>query len=141
MGWGSVHWSSAMREELTKAEKLDVIRQDRSWTTYHQRAQVAVDEERGGRFAALSKPTVVGATPISYPKLPTNNAFACDPVPKEPPVGYDINQIDIGEPAVSSLAAGQSSARLPADDGAAEITPGPPVECSAASTASKLRRL
>jgi hypothetical protein len=134
-----------MKEEVTKAEKLDVLRQDQAWrrfNTLHGRAQADAAMELGGRFReALPTPTVVGATPISYPRMPTNSPWAegIDQISGiEPPTGYDINSIDIGEPAVSSLAVGHSTCVSTQSADAVEITPSPLlVEVSAASSFSE----
>ena len=113
-----------------QADRLQHLLNDRSLlrqkgSTYHQRAVAEAVEERGGRFAALSKPQIVGATPVLYPVQPSSSPWSqgIDQLTGiEPPLGYDINQIDIGEPAVSSLAAGNSSVGksfptpLPTDD-------------------------
>jgi hypothetical protein len=44
--------------------------------------------ERGNR------PTDLGEKPTNeIPKLPSNSPWARDPVPPEPPLGHDINQV------------------------------------------------
>jgi hypothetical protein len=140
---------------MSKAEQEDklqhllndrsLLRQKQSFNTLHGRAQADAATELGGRFReALPTPTVVGASPISYPKMPANSPFAKSLdkiVGREPPLGYEINFVDIGESAASSLAA--DSASVLSTDGADAVeAPGrsnPPG--STASSSTKLRRL
>jgi len=42
------------------------------------------DQERQGRFAALSKPMVTAATTIAYPVQPATSPWANDPLGQEP---------------------------------------------------------
>jgi hypothetical protein len=65
-----------------------------SFNTLHGRAQADAATELGGRFReALPTPTVVGASPIAYPRMPANNPWAFDPVPIEPPLGYRVDDL------------------------------------------------
>jgi hypothetical protein len=57
--------------------------------------------EAQGRFKKELETKVIGAgaTP-TYPQLPADSPWACEPVPDELPVGVDVSApIDIGEPA------------------------------------------
>ena len=83
-----------MNESLTKAEKQEVIRQDQSLrdqqrrqgaSTYFHKAQQTAGEEYGGRFkAAMPTPTVVGSSPVAYPRMPEGSYWASDPLGPEP---------------------------------------------------------
>ena len=89
-------------------------------STFHQFAQSSSDETAGGRFGKQegSTPTVVGSEPIvRYPELPADSPFHHDPVPDEPPLGININEMVPLEPSSMS-----HSARAP---GGAEAPLGP----------------
>ena len=124
------------REELSKAEKLNVLRQDQSlreqrkreFNTFHGRAIADAGPELGGRFkAAMPQPNVVGSTPIAYPKMPANNPWAqgIDQLTGiEPPLGYCIDEMEqdcIPTAEASSVgdakSAELSSVRTSLDDG------------------------
>jgi hypothetical protein len=64
-------------------------------TTFLAHAQASADDTSGGRFGGVNKTVVVGADPIPrYPALPSGPWSGSDPVPDEPSLGYDINQLD-----------------------------------------------
>jgi hypothetical protein len=102
-------------DEISQREKRRILAEDRQVrSTYLHHAESSVDDDRGGRFAAIEKSaTVVGASPISYPAQPSNSPWARDPVPDEPALGYDVNQIEpvgeLHERGVASTAAGNAS--------------------------------
>jgi hypothetical protein len=52
-------------------------------------------DDAGGRFAAVNAASVVGAEPlVTYPQLPSSSPWAGpDPVPDEPPLGYEVNRL------------------------------------------------
>jgi hypothetical protein len=84
----------AMVDEIAMKDKLDVLKNDalvRKAGTYHGIATADADQDRGGRYAGLTRPSVIGASPITYPQMPEGNPWRCDPVPPEMPLGYDIN--------------------------------------------------
>lgn len=86
-----------MNNDATMKEKRDVLRNDRR--IRDQEGSTFFDHTHndiGGRFAAISSPHVVGSE--SIPKYPA--AFLQhDPVPKENPLGYSINEMDTtGQP-------------------------------------------
>src|SRR5262245_17680492 len=79
-------------DEISMAEKRRIISKERRLKTYHAVAQSSIDDDRGGRFAAQSKITVVGTTPISYPRQPESSpANQAAMSPPEPPLGYSVN--------------------------------------------------
>jgi hypothetical protein len=97
--------------------------------TYHGHAMAGVDDERGGRYASESKPSVIGARPISYPRMPAGSPWRQDMCPPEPPLGIDINAVEaVGEPfevaasvgaaAASDTALESRSANVPVADNA-----------------------
>jgi hypothetical protein len=110
---------SMTSERQLQNERREVIRQDtqvRSQvapsgaTTMHERAQVELGQEYGGRFSSLrAEQHVVGAGPV-YPKLPSNNSFAVGIdaiVGIEPPLGVNIDEMEpVGTPA-QALASGR----------------------------------
>jgi hypothetical protein len=85
-------------DEISMAERRRIIAEDRDrLSTYHALAQSSIDDERGGRYAAVQRPaTFVGAGPaISYPRLPADspsNQLAM--TPKEEPLGYSIDEME-----------------------------------------------
>jgi hypothetical protein len=87
--------------DVALKEKKEIFENDRKvMNTYHAFAQSSVDDERGGRYAAVSRPaTVIGASPVSYPKLPADspsNQLAMSP--KEEPLGYSVDDMEaVGE--------------------------------------------
>jgi hypothetical protein len=87
--------------DITMKDKKEILENDRKvMNTYHALAQSSIDDERGGRYAAVSRPaTFVGAGPISYPALPEeapSNQMAM--MPPEPSLGYSVNdQEPVGE--------------------------------------------
>jgi hypothetical protein len=87
---------------ISQKEKREVLANDRKVreaTTYHSVAQASVDDERGGRYATEgSKQTVVGSSPIAYPRQPENSPWHHDPCPPEPPLGYSVDEQEpVGE--------------------------------------------
>jgi hypothetical protein len=87
-------------DEISQREKRRILAEDRQVrSTYLQHAESAVDEDRGGRYAATgSSPRVIGASPISYPQQPTNSPWHHDPVGDEPSLGYSVEDHDaVGE--------------------------------------------
>jgi hypothetical protein len=89
--------SQALRRQIIANDRK--VAEERRLSTYLDHAQSSIDDERGGRFAAVSPTrTVVGAAPISYPRQPEGSPWACDPVPQEPPLGYSVNDQEcVGE--------------------------------------------
>jgi hypothetical protein len=60
-------------------------------STYATFAEAFADEDRGGRFKAVNKTTVVGTDAIAqYPEQPPNSPFHHDRVPDEPPLGFSV---------------------------------------------------
>src|SRR5215469_16475303 len=69
-----------------------------------------VEQPAGGRFAVIDQPTIVGLT--ANPQYPAASApFQHDPVPDEPPLGFDNPAL--GPEEYSLAAAGQGPASAP----------------------------
>jgi len=88
-----------------QAERRRVFAQDQSLRnqggTFHQHALAEAETPRG-RFSAVSAAYVVGSTATpQYPQAST--PFQSDPVPDEPPLGFD-------NPALEPLGLASSSA-------------------------------
>ena len=87
-------------DEITQREKREVMRNDRL-NTYAAHAAASLEDDRGGRYSATGKAaTVVGSSPIAYPRLPkeapANQAMR---VPDEPSLGYSVESHEpVGEP-------------------------------------------
>src|SRR6516164_7919230 len=61
--------------------------------------------ELGGRFALTEHQTITGVVSPAPPPLPANSPWhGSDPVPDEPPLGYDINAMPELEPEPFSSA-------------------------------------
>jgi len=81
-------------DEISQAERRRILENDRKvpGSTFFAHARASADDERGGRFAAAGKQTVIGISPISYPQMPEGNPWRDDPVPSEGPRGYAIDE-------------------------------------------------
>ena len=99
---------SSQEEEQERRETLENDRKVREQqqrdrasrgSTFHQHAQAAASDNAGGRFGSVNSATVVGSQPLSkYPELPSSSPWSsADPVPIEPPLGYDINKLSAHE--------------------------------------------
>ena len=99
-------------DDVPQSERRRVMANDRM-ATYHSVAQSAVDDERGGRYATEgSKQTVIGSSPIPYPKQPSTSPWHSDPCPPEPPLGFSVYAMEpVGEPHERTASATSSSAQ------------------------------
>src|SRR5262245_16943788 len=109
-------------DEISQAQKRRILAEDRLATTYHSASQAFVDEERGGRFAALEKPTVTGSSgAVRYPRQREGSPWRDDPVGVEPPLGFDVNTIEpVGEVHERAGTSPSSSAETAASVGVGE---------------------
>jgi hypothetical protein len=114
-----IKWSPTMVDpDITQKERREILENDRKVrATYFSQAQANMDDERGGRYATLNKPSVTGSSPsVMVPQQPANSFWSCDPVPPEMPLGYDINAMEpVGEKfeiekSLSSAASGEAVA-------------------------------
>jgi hypothetical protein len=115
-------------DEISQREKRRILAEDRQVraSTYLQQAQANVDEDRGGRYAAMEKPsTVIGTSPGPvYPQLPADSpANQAAMVPDEPLIdgsgegsvlGYAIDR-----PGDTSTVAGNASLGTVEDEASA----------------------
>jgi hypothetical protein len=69
-------------------------------STYADHADFYATEDPGGRFAKMNEFIAPGEVP-QYPRQPSTSPWFRDPVPDEPPTGYDINAIPGQELKVS----------------------------------------
>ena len=84
-------WRREMAEyhnDASQKERREALKAD----CYFNRTQTEVGSELG-RFAHLSKTTVVGASPSPVPKQPANSPFHHDPTPAEAPLGYSVDDM------------------------------------------------
>jgi len=58
-------------DETSQSEKRRMLAEDRRMRTYHAVAQGSIDDDRGGRFSVMERPSVTGSSPVGYPKLPS----------------------------------------------------------------------
>jgi hypothetical protein len=88
-------------DELSQAFKRKILAEDRDrMASYLDHARSSIDDERGGRFAAASPTrTVVGTSPMTYPRLPlTAPSNQAAMVGDEPPLGFSVNDMEpVGE--------------------------------------------
>jgi hypothetical protein len=88
-------------DDIPQSERRRIMAEERqAKATYHSVAIGSVDDERQGRYAQSGQSTsVTGSTPGPiYPEQPPTSPFACDPVPAEPPLGYEIDALEpVGE--------------------------------------------
>ena len=80
----------------SQAERLAAHRNDervRKGGTY---CEIAASEAGavGGRYAAQSRSTVIGSSPVHYPALPSSSPWAHDSVPAEPSLGVPIDAME-----------------------------------------------
>ena len=89
-----------MHDDISMEEKKRIIREEAQQPkgfTYHSHTVADAATPRG-RYAAVEAATVVGAGAPQYPRQPVDSAFANDPVPDEPPLGYAIDEQEpVGE--------------------------------------------
>jgi hypothetical protein len=88
-------------DEFSQAFKRKILAEDRDrLASYLDHANASADDLAGGRFAAVNKTTVTGASPISYPRLPANSpSNQAVMVPDEGPLGFSVNDHEpVGEP-------------------------------------------
>jgi hypothetical protein len=79
--------------EVDPKETRKIIQNERD--CFHSRAQSALDDESGGRFDKITSNKVVGATPVSYPRLPSGPWSEGDPGAPDPltnELGYGIDE-------------------------------------------------
>jgi hypothetical protein len=84
---------------FSQSERKEILKNDRDTRdTFHSRAQAALDDESGGRFAKVTPRNVTGASPSAqYPRQPENSPYASNPVPPGAAideVGYGINAVE-----------------------------------------------
>jgi hypothetical protein len=83
------YWNEAKSQRGTTVE-----RDHRD--TFHSRAQAALDDESGGRFAKVTSSKVTGATPVQYPAIPSGPWSEGDPGAPDPVTDQfgDVNEME-----------------------------------------------
>ena len=124
-----------LSKQQEQAERLDVLRNEQrlrnqGGSTFSAFAQADADIDRG-RFTAHERSTVVGATPVTkYDGAPN---WACDPVPQEPSLDVNINEMPVcGEPHEQR----PSPSPEPSIHSSALATPQPHVQETTSSSSS-----
>ena len=85
-------------DDIPQSERRRILIEERRMRTYHGQAQSSIDEDRGGRFAySGSSTSVVGSSPISYPAQSAHSPWHHDACPPEPPLGFSVEEMDVGE--------------------------------------------
>jgi hypothetical protein len=74
------------------SERHETTQDRRVGTTYSAMTGV-VNPSAGGRFAREALPTVI-TSGQQYPRQPPNSPWAYDPVPREEPLGVDVNAME-----------------------------------------------
>jgi hypothetical protein len=112
--------------EVTMAEKKQFLRD-----TLHSRT---VTDDRGGRYAAIGKPHIVGTSPIAYPKIASGPwSEGIDQVSSPEPLydATDCSDTYIGEPLGSPAEATSEPGQSP---------PKPALTLGASLSTSNFRR-
>ena len=89
---------------ISQREKREIMENDRLVREAGERrgrtyAGHALDNEPevGGRFKRVTETTVIGKSPITYPRLPSG-PWSRDACPPEPPLGYSVEEQEpVGE--------------------------------------------
>src|SRR6516164_1669285 len=112
--------STSAQDEM--AERHRVFTQDQSLrtSTLHQHA-IADAATPKGRFTAEAHSSIVGQSADPWPKMPEGNPWAHDPVPKEEPLGFRIDEMEPLEQPPALPAQGNS------DDAVATPSSGSPL--------------
>jgi hypothetical protein len=117
--------STSAQDEM--AERHRVFTQDQSLrtSTLHQHA-IADAATPKGRFTAEAHSSIVGQSADPWPKMPEGNPWAHDPVPKEEPLGFCIDDMRPLEQTVSSAQGNSGDATATSASPLAEGTAPPP---------------
>jgi len=81
-----------MRRAVTAGGGPDDDRRRTRGLTFHD---VALGEAGTvqGRFASVAKTQVTSGV-FEYPKLPASSPWSTNPLPEEPPLGFDVNALE-----------------------------------------------
>jgi hypothetical protein len=86
-------------DEFSQSERRGIFWNDLKISTYRAHAEANADLELGGRYSKVTTVTVVGTSPIQYPRLPAtapSNQAAL--VGDERPLGFSVkDQEPVGE--------------------------------------------
>jgi hypothetical protein len=83
-------WNDPHSQEVRR----EVLKNDRD--TFHSRAQAALDDESGGRFAKVTSNKLTGAAPVTYPAIPSGPYSHGDPGAPDPVTDQfgDVNEME-----------------------------------------------
>jgi hypothetical protein len=94
--WGEPVLIADDDDEPEIVRRIREARERRS-ATYHGYVSGDLDDEAGGRFRVLRKPTVIGGEPVArYPAQPEGSFWRSDPVPTEPPIDGTSEGVRLG---------------------------------------------
>ena len=113
---------------MTRAT-LENDRKVREGSNYHSLARSGADDERGGRFASVNKASVSRTEAATlYPGRPATSQWGgVDPIPDEPPLGYEIDQQEAtGEIFEQEQSMRNASSRAASGEDAAPSSSGSP---------------
>jgi hypothetical protein len=82
-----------MQDEITTKDKCEVLRNEqllRKAGTYHGVASADIQDERGGRYSGMTRPSVIGSSPVIYPPQPSTSPWHKDFGGLEPPLGFSV---------------------------------------------------
>jgi hypothetical protein len=84
-------------------EKLEVLRHERGVSLIDYARLQSPKPQGRWAAAAIEKAEKAAEQGPSYPQQPPNSPWHHDPVPTEPPLGINVNAVDIGEPIAASI--------------------------------------
>jgi hypothetical protein len=86
-------------DELPEIVRRIAEARQRRGSTYLGQSE-GLDLDLGGRFAKVTRTTVIGTDPIArYPAQPANSPWREELIGLEPPLGIDIGAVEpVGEP-------------------------------------------
>ena len=111
-----------------KRATLENDRKVREGLSYHSLVRSGADDERGGRFASVNKASVSRLEAATlYPRRPASQWGGVDPIPDEPPLGYEIDQQEAtGEIFEQEQSMRNASSRAASGEDAAPSSSGSP---------------
>ena len=109
-----------MSKHEEQNDRLEILENEKRLRDQGSTYMAHTHNDAGGRFSAISNPTVIGSTPSPASAYPA--AFLQhDPVPDEPSLGVDINEMEpVGQPHELKATLGRSVS--------AEATPSPSLQ-------------
>jgi len=131
---------SRQEEEQERRETLEndrLMREQQRGSTFHQHGLSQAAELSGGRFAATGAPRVIGSTPSPASQYPAASSAHQTELPREEPLGIDINAMPELEPAFP-LALAQDPGASERDASSSAVAPADDVERGSGAPSSPL---